>query len=68
MHAQKMADINNENMWNPWYVAYIRCFFQSLLLFILCHCPDCNSEQLTENVANDARRCLFSTKSFWFCT
>lgn len=36
MQAQKMADINNENMWNPWYVAYIRCFFHSLLLYILC--------------------------------
>lgn len=35
MHVQKMADCNNENMWNPRYVAYIRCFFQSLLLFHL---------------------------------
>lgn len=36
MYVQKMADIYNGNMWNPSYVAYIRCFFQSLLLFVLC--------------------------------
>lgn len=47
MHVQKMADINNENMWNPRYVAYIRCFFQSLLLFVLCIVRDCNGKMLS---------------------
>lgn len=44
MQVQKIADVNNQNMW---YVTYIGCFFSLPFLFFFVHCPDCNSKQLS---------------------
>lgn len=42
-----MAYVNNENMWNPRYVAYVRRFFRFLLLFVLFTVQLVNRKQLS---------------------